>query len=188
MEALLKTYQTMKTHNNTTDILVKLCQRSEELNQQIKELEKVNPNVFHIATNEEVEFDLYDNYQKLENEKEILDRMRKLEQGNQEKLQLRAKEIVSLAIQKCAVPQSQELTTTTVVLANEELKGRIIGKEKFIQREHNKQQRKDNKKEFNDLKVAKENQKERDDDVLFKHQKVISRFLSTHKHGQLINE
>jgi len=65
----------------------------------------------------------------IENEKEILDRMKKLEEGNQEKLQLRAKEIVSLAIQKCAVPQTQELTTTTVTLANEELKGRIIGKE-----------------------------------------------------------
>ncbi len=65
----------------------------------------------------------------VENEKEILDRMKKLEEGNQEKLQLRAKEIVALAIQKCAVPQTQELTTTTVVLTNEELKGRIIGKE-----------------------------------------------------------
>ena len=65
----------------------------------------------------------------IENEKEILDRMKKLEEGNQEKLQLRAKEIVSLAIQKCAVPQSQEMTTSTVILANEELKGRIIGKE-----------------------------------------------------------
>ena len=65
----------------------------------------------------------------IENEKEILERMKKLEEGNQEKLQNRAKEIVSLAIQKCAVSQSQELTTTTVILANEELKGRIIGKE-----------------------------------------------------------
>jgi len=65
----------------------------------------------------------------IENEKEILDRMRKLEERNQEKLQNRAKEIVALAIQKCAVPQTQELTTTTIVLANEDLKGRIIGKE-----------------------------------------------------------
>lgn len=65
----------------------------------------------------------------IENEKEILDRMKKLEERNQEKLQGRAKEIVALAIQKCAVPQTQELTTTTVILANEELKGRIIGKE-----------------------------------------------------------
>ncbi len=65
----------------------------------------------------------------IENEKEILEKMKKLEERSQEKLQARAKEIVSLAIQKCAVPQTQELTTTTVVLANEELKGRIIGKE-----------------------------------------------------------
>lgn len=65
----------------------------------------------------------------VENEKEILAKMRKLEEGNQEKFQIRAKEIVSLAIQKCAVPQTQEMTTTTVILANEDLKGRIIGKE-----------------------------------------------------------
>jgi ribonuclease Y len=65
----------------------------------------------------------------VENEKEILDRMKRLEEGNQEKLQNRAKEIVALAIQKCAVPQTQELTTTTLILTNEELKGRIIGKE-----------------------------------------------------------
>ena len=62
-------------------------------------------------------------------EKEILDKMKKLEERSQEKLQARAREIVSLAIQKCAVPQTQELTTTTVILANEDLKGRIIGKE-----------------------------------------------------------
>ena len=65
----------------------------------------------------------------LENEKEILDRMRRLEEGNQEKLQNRAKDIVALAIQKCAVPQTQELTTTTIILTSEEIKGRIIGKE-----------------------------------------------------------
>jgi len=65
----------------------------------------------------------------IENEKEILDRMKKLEEKNQEKLQNRAKEIVALAIQKCAVAQTQELTTTTVLLQNEEIKGKIIGKE-----------------------------------------------------------
>ncbi len=65
----------------------------------------------------------------IENEKEILDRIKKLEEYGQDKLNARAREIVSLAIQKCAVPQAQELSTTTVLLANEELKGRIIGKE-----------------------------------------------------------
>lgn len=65
----------------------------------------------------------------IENEKEILERMKKLEEKGFEKLQNRAKEIISLAIQKCAVSQTQELTTTTVLLQNEEIKGKIIGKE-----------------------------------------------------------
>ena len=65
----------------------------------------------------------------IENEKEILDRMKKLEESNKEKYDTRAREIVTMAVQKCAVPQTQELSTTTVILANEELKGRIIGKE-----------------------------------------------------------
>jgi ribonuclease Y len=65
----------------------------------------------------------------IESEKEILDRMRKLEERGKEKFDARAKEIVTMAIQKCAVPQTQELSTTTIILANEDLKGRIIGKE-----------------------------------------------------------
>ncbi len=65
----------------------------------------------------------------IESEKDVLDRMKKLEEKGQEKLQNRAKEIIALAIQKCAVPQTQELTTTTIIIQNEEIKGKIIGKE-----------------------------------------------------------
>lgn len=65
----------------------------------------------------------------IEYEKDIIEKIRKMEQTGLDKMQARAKEIVALAIQKCAVPQTQELTTTTVLLANEEIKGRIIGKE-----------------------------------------------------------
>ena len=65
----------------------------------------------------------------IEYEKDILERIKKLEENGTEKLQARAKEIVALAIQKCAISQAQELTTTTVLLQNEDIKGRIIGKE-----------------------------------------------------------
>ena len=65
----------------------------------------------------------------IESEREILDKMKKLNEGNKDRFDLRAREIVTMAIQKCAVPQTQELSTTTVILANEDLKGRIIGKE-----------------------------------------------------------
>ena len=65
----------------------------------------------------------------IEYEKDILERIKKLEESGQARLQARAKEIVAMAIQKCAVSQAQELTTTTVLLQNEDIKGRIIGKE-----------------------------------------------------------
>jgi len=65
----------------------------------------------------------------IDSQKDILERIRKMEETGKEALQLRAQEIVTLAIQKCAVPHTQELSTTTIILQSEDLKGRIIGKE-----------------------------------------------------------
>src|SRR3989344_1955780 len=59
----------------------------------------------------------------------ILERIKKVEQSGQEALASRAREIVTLAIQKCAVNHTLELSTTTIQLASEDIKGRIIGKE-----------------------------------------------------------
>ncbi|MBI2113259.1 MAG: ribonuclease Y [Candidatus Wildermuthbacteria bacterium] len=70
-------------------------------------------------------------YRRVEEEygKEITSRMKKLESEGQDRFALRAKEIVAYAVQKTAVSQAQEITTTTVPLPSEELKGKIIGKE-----------------------------------------------------------
>jgi ribonuclease Y len=65
----------------------------------------------------------------IEAEKEIIEKMKKMEERGKERLDKRAQEIVALAIQKCAVNHTQELSTTTFMLASEDLKGRIIGKE-----------------------------------------------------------
>src|SRR3989338_5295384 len=65
----------------------------------------------------------------IDSQKDILDRMRKLEETGKAALDTRAREIITLAIQKCAVAHTQELSTTTIVLQSEDLKGRIIGKE-----------------------------------------------------------
>jgi len=62
-------------------------------------------------------------------EKDILGRMRKLEAEGQERFENRAKEILSYAIQKTAVSQVQEISSTTVPLPSEDMKGKIIGKE-----------------------------------------------------------
>src|SRR3989338_4885094 len=64
-----------------------------------------------------------------DSEKDIVERMKKLEQSGQDALAVKAREIVTLAIQKCAVNHTLELSTTTITLASEDIKGRIIGKE-----------------------------------------------------------
>lgn len=62
-------------------------------------------------------------------QKEILDKMRRLEEEGWEKYERKAKELLVTAIQKCALSQAQEITTSTFLLPSEEIKGRIIGKE-----------------------------------------------------------
>lgn len=70
-------------------------------------------------------------FAKIEREfqKDILERIKKLELQGIEKYERRAKEILVQAIQKFALSQAQETTTTIVSLPNEEMKGKIIGKE-----------------------------------------------------------
>jgi len=62
-------------------------------------------------------------------QKDILERIRKIEQSGREVLETKAREIITLAIQKCAIPHTQEISTSTIILENEDIKGRIIGKE-----------------------------------------------------------
>lgn len=62
-------------------------------------------------------------------QKDILEKVKKMEEFGKDALQARAKEIITLAIQKCAVPHTQEVSTTAITLASEDVKGRIIGKE-----------------------------------------------------------
>jgi len=62
-------------------------------------------------------------------EEDILIRIQKLENGNEEKLERRAKDILATSIQRLAKSTASELMTTVVTIANNEMKGKIIGKE-----------------------------------------------------------
>ncbi len=52
-----------------------------------------------------------------------------IEQEAREQAERKAKEILALAIQRCAADHTAEITVTTVPLPNDEVKGRIIGRE-----------------------------------------------------------
>ena len=60
---------------------------------------------------------------------ELLHRTRKLENQATDELEAKAKKILTTVIERCAAPHTVETTTTAVSLPNEEMKGRIIGRE-----------------------------------------------------------
>lgn len=62
-------------------------------------------------------------------QKDILDKIKKLEAEGQDRFEKKAKELLATAIQRCAIGQAQELTTTIFSLPTEKIKGKIIGKE-----------------------------------------------------------
>ena len=55
--------------------------------------------------------------------------VRNAETQAKEEADKKAKEIISLAIQRCAVDQSNELTVTTISIPNDDMKARLIGRE-----------------------------------------------------------
>ena len=55
-------------------------------------------------------------------------KVREIEQQAKEEADKKAKNIVGLAIQRCAVDHASEICTSVVALPNEEMKGRLIGR------------------------------------------------------------
>lgn len=64
-----------------------------------------------------------------EYQSEVLERVRKLEERGVEQYEKKAREIISTAVQGYALSQAQEITTSSVSIPSDEIKGRIIGKE-----------------------------------------------------------
>ncbi len=64
-----------------------------------------------------------------EYQEKLLSRIKKLEEAETQQFEERARNIVALAIQRIATEVAQERTATLVEIPNDEVKGRIIGKE-----------------------------------------------------------
>jgi len=63
------------------------------------------------------------------NKEEIFTRIQKLEKFGREELEKKAQDIMVSALQRYASSQAADVTTTTVTLPNDEIKGKIIGRE-----------------------------------------------------------
>lgn len=95
-----------------------------EMEEQKKsELEKMAK-----LTEEEAKEELLKDIEK-KYEEDLAIRIQKLENSNHEKLEQQAKEILATSIQRLAVSTASDLMTTTVTISNNDIKGKIIGKE-----------------------------------------------------------
>ncbi len=91
--------------------------------QQLKELEKISE-----LTSDEAK-ELLLNGVKKEVKHEAAMMIKEIEQKAKDEGEKKAKEIIAYAIQKCAADHVAETTVSVVALPNDEMKGRIIGRE-----------------------------------------------------------
>ncbi|EOD00209.1 ribonuclease Y [Caldisalinibacter kiritimatiensis] len=97
---------------------------AEELyNKQVEELERLSG----LTTEEARELLLTDIRKEVSHEAAMM--IKEIESNAKEEAEKKAREIISYAIQKCAADHVAESTVSVVSLPNDEMKGRIIGRE-----------------------------------------------------------
>ncbi|MFH1769621.1 MAG: ribonuclease Y [Parcubacteria group bacterium] len=100
-----------------------LVQIEEKREQQIEKLQKIAG-----LEKDEAKKQLFANLEE-EFTEELREKTMKLERGSQEEIDKKAKELLTLAVQRYAGSHISDATTTVVSLPSDELKGKIIGKE-----------------------------------------------------------
>lgn len=106
------------------DNIKKLHEKTNKLySEQIAELERISG----LTTEEAKQYLLNKVRDEVRHEAAIM--IKEMEAQAKEEGQKKAKEIITYAIQKCAAEQVAETTVSVVTLPNDEMKGRIIGRE-----------------------------------------------------------
>ncbi len=141
-EELFKREKFLLKRENTLDQKFSDYEKKEKnFNQKVKRLKEIKEEIDGMREKAEEELtkvsgmsrdeareELYKIIER-EYEGDVLERISKLEREGEERYLSRAKEILSSVIQKYSSSQVQDLTTTNVSLPDDDIKGRIIGKE-----------------------------------------------------------
>ena len=121
MESLEKREKELEREHQ--DIEKKKNDVNEVINKQTQELQRISG----LTQLEAKEIILSELDKKLSEEKAEI--IKKVEQDTKENSEKLAREIVGFAIQKCAADHTSETTVSVVQLPNDDMKGRIIGRE-----------------------------------------------------------
>ena len=120
----------VETNKEIDNLKIKIeeIKKIEERAKKTEEAKKVELEKVAKLTEEEAKDALLKDIEK-KYEEDIVTRIQKLESANQDKLERRAKDILATSIQRLASSTASELMTTIVTIPNNEIKGKIIGKE-----------------------------------------------------------
>lgn len=105
----------------------KIAKSKEEI-QKIKEDQLAKLEKIAGFTKPEAEKILMDNAEKMVADN-LVHRIKKLEMTASDEFEKKAKEVLSVVIERCASSHAAETTSSTVALPSDEMKGRIIGRE-----------------------------------------------------------
>ena len=119
-EALYKLQEATLKEKNIFDKEKALEVLIGEERELLQKISKLNPDEAKSQFLQRVEIEIRSDVSKLITE---------IEEEAKESAERKAKKILALSIMRCAAPQSLESTVTIVHLPNEEMKGRIIGKD-----------------------------------------------------------
>lgn len=113
----------------------------ENIKKKIEEIKEIKEKTEEEAKHVQIELERVSNLSDKEAKKELLDaiekqsaedllvKMQKLEMEGAEKLDKKAKDILSISIQRLASSTASDAMTTTVSIPSDDIKGKIIGKE-----------------------------------------------------------
>lgn len=127
-EVIDKKLQSLEQKENTLNQKIKdIAEKEEEIEEiKVKQLEKLE-SISGITTERAREV-IMDNAEK-DVRREMSIMIKDIETKAKEEAEKKAREIIGYAIQKCAADHVAETTVTVVNLPNDEMKGRIIGRE-----------------------------------------------------------
>ncbi len=127
-EVLDKKLQTLENKENVLSDKLKKVEKKEEQVENIKvqQLEKLE-NISGITSDKAKEIILTNAEREVRREMSIM--IKEIESQAKEEADKKSREIIGYAIQKCAADHVAETTVTVVNLPNDEMKGRIIGRE-----------------------------------------------------------
>lgn len=120
---------------------LELNKEAEDIKSKVEEVKKVQEKVVKIEEEKKLELEKIAKLTEKEArdellrdiekryEEDLVAKIQKLENNSEEKLEERAKEILATSIQRLAVSTASDLLTTTITIPNNEIKGKIIGKE-----------------------------------------------------------